>query len=209
MKELFFFSSTSASDTSGTIVFEYLNGEFEIKTATLTPNGQNAVTGPTDFFRIRDVTVFTGLFVGDIYFFSPTSTLTGGVPDDDTTIQTVIPQEFGRLVDINYTTPKGNITFFAQTVTTTTGGQNADIVTQTIARPTQLTVPLIAPNILLGPSSIFDSINPFPPGGLPEGLSIIFRINSLANNAAYSSRIFFIEYEIDVFKKFFGIPSFP
>lgn len=58
--------STSTNDTSGgsagakTIYLEYLDSTYAAKTFTFNMNGQTAVAGPTDFFRVNSFDVSTG-----------------------------------------------------------------------------------------------------------------------------------------------------
>lgn len=101
-----FISSTNAGDTAVSVVVSGVDSSFNTVDLLVTTNGQTAVS-IGNYFRVnRAVVVSATEPVGDLYIAS-TGTLTGGVPDDLTTVQSRILA--GKNVTHNgfYTVPIG------------------------------------------------------------------------------------------------------
>lgn len=71
-------SSSSAGDTTQSVLITGLDSTYAEISEVLTLNGQTAVTSTQSFFRVNDMLVLTDSPVGSIYF--GTGTVTSGVP---------------------------------------------------------------------------------------------------------------------------------
>lgn len=71
-------SSSSAGDTTQSVLITGLDSTYAEISEVLTLNGQTAVTSTKSFFRVNDMLVLTDSPVGNIYF--GTGTVTSGVP---------------------------------------------------------------------------------------------------------------------------------
>lgn len=105
---LLYASSSSGSDTGVLLLATGLDDTYTAVQRTVTTNGQNQVALSGDMFRIFSVAVIgTTLNIGDIYIASA-DTLSSGVPDTDSKVQSMIVAGNGITRNGFYTIPDGH-----------------------------------------------------------------------------------------------------
>ena len=126
-----FASSSSALDTTQTIIISGLDDTFTEVTRTVTLNGQTQVALDGLMFRVFQALTNLSLN-GDVYI-AESDTLTGGVPDTTSKIKAKIPQLSGVTRQFTYTVPAGKSLLIKEQVLIT--GKNQDAEALFLVRP--------------------------------------------------------------------------
>lgn len=187
--ETLYISSTDAGD-SQLIIVTYLDSDYEILTSTVPLDGQNFVLVANDFFRMRSFLSISGVATGNIYL-STTNVGSSGIPTDSTKIMEAMAAGFTSITSTLYTVPKDTSTMISTIQTSTTGGNNSDIITRTVVYSGAITT--ILQGNLFGPSTVSNETVLFQ-SPLPEGLTVVVRLSATQNNSRFSQRFFFVEF---------------
>ena len=184
------FSSSSALDTGQALVFVGQTADYTEVIQTGVTNGQNKVTLTTPLRRLyRIFNISSQDIAGTVYAYVD-GAITGGVPDDPTTVRAVVDDGDNQTQMAIYTVPKGytgylisaDITFSREI----TAGASARFVFR-VRNPGTVFRVLSRAALLSSGTSVWNFDPRIPLGPLPAGTDMDLRCESVsANNTGCS-----------------------
>lgn len=198
--EVSLFISSSNDTDVGVVRVQYLDSNFAEQTVDITLTGQTEQTVGTDYFRIRDLRSLTGVVpIGDIYLYTTTGN-TAGVPDTLASVQAGMEANTGRCADLIYTPKAGTKGFITEILTQVTASASTDITSRSVSVNPTTDIQIRGAASVFGGQESF--VTPVNSGGIPEGQTFTFEVESSTNNTAMSVRLSVLEIETEVFNKY-------